>query len=426
MPGKKRGSRSTKHGTRHPAATRRSSAPAETFVFANPKPSPDDFNTFSPGDVFADSNVPESTNLQPVPQPRQPPTLELSRVLGTQVDTITATGSITFHTTGDTGGVKEPSSQFAVADAMVADRAGKSYQSGLPAFFYHLGDVVYYFGQEQYYYDQFYDPYRDYDAPIFAIPGNHDGVISPTLELTTLQAFLENFCTAAASHNPEAQGNQRTTLVQPGAYFTLNAPFVKIIGLYSNTSEGSTEGVISGGVVGSAQLTFLEQQLVAAAAERAAANPRALIIAVHHPPFTGSEDHAPSPTMLKQIDAACQKAKILPDLVLSGHAHIYERYTRVKNGNQIPYVVVGTGGYFDLSHFKRGSTGALPKEGVTGTDAQGNTLTLEKFNELTFGFVRLTVSASQIDGAFLGVDVTTKQTTQLDQFTVDLTRHTVT
>ena len=112
--------------------------------------------------------------------------------------------------------------------------------------------------------------------------------------------------------------------------------------------------------------------------------------------------------------------------MLSGHAHIYERYTRVKNGNQIPYVVVGTGGYFDLSHFKRGSTGALPKEGVTGTDAQGNTLTLEKFNELTFGFVRLTVSASQIDGAFLGVDVTTKQTTQLDQFTVDLTRHTVT
>ena len=44
-----------------------------------------------------------------------------------------------------------------------------------PSFFYHLGDVVYFTGARSSYYDQFYDPYLHYAAPIFAIPGNHDG-----------------------------------------------------------------------------------------------------------------------------------------------------------------------------------------------------------------------------------------------------------
>jgi predicted phosphodiesterase len=131
-------------------------------------------------------------------------------VLGGDLQQITASGSITFHCVGDTGGIHEPQNQFAVADAMAADLAGKSYQSGKPAFFYHLGDVVYYLGQEQYYYEQFYDPYRDYDAPIFAIPGNHDGMVSPSLEQKTLEGFLDNFCTDAPTHNPDAQGHART------------------------------------------------------------------------------------------------------------------------------------------------------------------------------------------------------------------------
>ena len=39
-----------------------------------------------------------------------------------------------------------------------------------PAFLFHLGDVVYNFGESRYYYDQFYDAFRNYPAPIFA-PG---------------------------------------------------------------------------------------------------------------------------------------------------------------------------------------------------------------------------------------------------------------
>ncbi|HVH31352.1 MAG TPA: metallophosphoesterase family protein, partial [bacterium] len=269
------------------------------FAFANPKATPDDYSGFTRQDLLGDSAVKAAPHLEPFPASRKPEVLSLDQVLGApEAAKITAAGKMVFHCVGDTGGIKEPSKQFAVADAMAGDLQGKTYASGRPAFFYHLGDVVYYLGQERYYYDQFYDPYRDYDAPIFAIPGNHDGMISPSLGLKTLAGFLENFCTTQPGHNPEAQGFARTTLTQPGVYFTLEAPFLRIIGLYSNTSEGGTQGVISGGVVGSAQLTFLQQQLQAAAQARTRGDRRALLVAVHHPPFTGSQDHAPSPNVL--------------------------------------------------------------------------------------------------------------------------------
>jgi 3',5'-cyclic AMP phosphodiesterase CpdA len=135
-------------------------------------------------------------------------------------------------------------------------------------------------------------------------------------------------------------------MTQPGVYFTLDAPFLKVIGLYSNTGEST--GIISDATTGTAQLQFLQSQLAAAAAQRAqnGAAPFALVLAVHHPPFTISSSHFPSPAMLAQIDAACVGAKIWPDIVLSGHAHLYERYTRTMttDGRQIPYVVAGNGG----------------------------------------------------------------------------------
>ena len=396
------------------------------FAFANPKTTPDDYSGFSKSDVLGDSAIKAAPNLEPFPASRKPEVLSLDQVLGTaEVQKITLAGSIVFHSVGDTGGIKEPSKQFAVADAMANDLSGKTWQAGRPAFFFHLGDVVYYLGQERYYYDQFYDPYRDYDAPIFAVPGNHDGMVSPSLKLNTLAGFLANFCTSTPGHDPEAQGFARTTMTQPGVYFTLDAPFVKIIGLYSNTSEGGTQGVISGAAVGNAQLTFLQQQLNAAAAERQSGNRRALVIAVHHPPFTGSQDHAPSSNVLTDLDSACQAAKIMPDLVLSGHAHLYERYTRYVGGSQIPFVVAGMGGYFNLSGFKTSASGAPPKVPAQGSDLQGNKLMLETYDDKTYGFLRLAVSASTLKCAFVGVDPNTKATKVKDSFTLDLNRHTV-
>jgi hypothetical protein len=416
-----------KKSTKKPAGT---STATSGFVFADPKTTPDDYSGFSKQDVDADSNAKTSSNLEPVPPTRKPGVMNLSDVLpASAVAAITASGSLEFHCVGDTGGIKEPSKQFAVADTMASDLDGKTYQTGRQAFFYHLGDVVYYLGQEQYYYDQFYDPYRDYDAPIIAIPGNHDGMVSPSIKgMKSLGGFVENFCTPKSTHNPEAQGIARTTMTQPGVYFTLDAPFLKIIGLYSNTSEGATQGVISGKIVGMAQLTFLQQQLQTAAQQRKSGDHRALVIAVHHPPFTGSKNHAPSPNVLADLDAACKSAGILPDIVLSGHAHLYERYTRYVSGNQIPFLVAGIGGYFNLSGLKPTKSGAKPKPPVTTQDAKGNKLVLEQYNDSTFGYLRMSVSKTTLKCTFVTVEPQLKGAPKVgtgDSFSLDLNHHTI-
>jgi hypothetical protein len=398
---------------------------ATGFAFANPRPSPDDYDTFNPADVLADSKIQATPVTEPVPAPRKsPPVMELSDVLGAAaIQQITKAGSIVFHSIGDTGGVKEPSHQFAVADALASDLEGKTYANGRAAFFFHLGDVVYYFGQAAYYYDQFYDPYRNYDGPILAIPGNHDGVLFPHEKVSySLQPFVTHFCAASPAHSPEAPGFARTTMTQPGVYFTLNAPFVKVIGLYSNTGE--TAGVLSGAKGGAAQLKFLQQQLKAAAKERAQGQGRAVILAVHHPPFTGSSSHFPSPAMLADIDAACKAANVYPDLVLSGHAHLYERYTRFVGTKQIPYIVAGNGGYFNLSKFKQGKNGQQPKPNVVGNDAKGNALRLDHFNDDHYGFLRLTVAPDNIRCEFFELDPASGAASLDDHFQLQLQKYT--
>ena len=390
-------------------------------AFGDPDITPDNFSSFSKQEIDADKAAKGLAQLEPFPAARSTTPMDLSTVIGAgPAQAIQKAGKITFHTVGDTGGIHSPQYQFAVADAMTDD-----LKSGA-AFWYHLGDVVYYFGQEQYYFEQFYDPYRDYNAPIFAIPGNHDGAVYKGETAKSLDAFVANFCTNVPTLSPDAQGAVRTTMDQPGVYFTLNAPFVKFIGLYSNTSEGGTEGVIADTKVGNAQLDFLKQELAAAKAERDKGQWRALVIATHHPPFTGSPSHVPSPSMLKQIDDACTAAGIWPDMHLSGHAHLYERYTRTVGGKQIPYIVAGMGGYYNLPGLKPANRRPpAQKAPQSGRDAGGNPLRLDVYNDNTFGFLRLTVSPAAIAGEFVTVDATTGKTGSGDSFTVDLHANTV-
>jgi len=388
-------------------------------AFADADLTPPNFSSFSKQEIDADTAAKGLTQLEPIPAARSTAPIDLSDVIGADaVQKIQNTGQITFHTVGDTGGIHNPEFQFAVAEVMSKDTADGAPFSA--SFWYHLGDVVYYFGQDQYYFEQFYDPYRDYNAPIFAIPGNHDGAVFKGETGKSRDAFVANFCTSKPTVSSDSQGAVRTTMDQPGVYFTLNAPFVKFIGLYSNTSEGGTEGVIANSKVGNAQLSFLKQQLTAAKAERARGQWRALVIATHHPPFTGSPRHVPSPTMLKQIDDACTAAGIQPDLHLSGHAHLYERYTRTVGGKKIPYLVAGMGGYYNLPGLKPGKPYPAPKTPASGKDASGNPLTLECYNDSNFGFLRMTVSPAAITGQFVTVDPASGKTATGDSFTVDL------
>jgi len=134
----------------------------------------------------------------------------------------------------------------------------------------------------------------------------------------------------------------------------------------------------------------------------------------------------PSPSMLKQIDQACDAAGIQPDLHLSGHAHLYERYTRTVRGKQIPYLVAGMGGYYNLPGLKPPNRRPpAQKAPASGKDASGNPLKLEVYNDNTFGFLRLTISSSSIAGAFVTVNPSSGKTGAGDSFTVDLRANTV-
>ena len=127
-----------------------------------------------------------------------------------KVAAITKAKQIVFHTVGDTGPTGGPKTIQEVADKMCGDMQ-EANAADVPSFFFHLGDVVYDFGEDSYYYDQFFDPFRDYDAPIVAIPGNHDGEIYPPTirQLASVSEGLlrQLVSTSARSGRPEPDVN---------------------------------------------------------------------------------------------------------------------------------------------------------------------------------------------------------------------------
>ena len=402
-------------------------------LFADPHPGADE-NAFQVDNTSsAYFNSPyyllHQKQLQPVPPPRiSPPIMKLVDVIGTaMINQIQAAKKISFHAMGDTGAAKVSASQSAataishegsVADAIAADmqQAGPA----APAFFFHLGDVVYYFGEGQYYYDQFYEPFRAYDRPIFAIPGNHDGMVfgsTPnTPQIPTLAAFLRNFCASAPGPSPDSGGLVRSVMTQPGVYFTLDAPFVSIIGLYSNVLEGP--GVISsqGGqypTMNNNQLSFLQAELTRLKPARDAGQ-QAVIIAVHHPPASVDSKHGGTTGLANDIDKACQAAGLWPDAVLSGHAHLYQRFSRSVPGlgRMIPYVVSGSGG-FSATPPQLGSPPA-------GTTSGQYTLVIPPV--IDFGYLTITVDMTNNQAGTLTISYRSpSQPKEHDSVLVNLT-----
>jgi hypothetical protein len=358
---------------------------------------------------------------------------------------------IVFHALGDSGaitaGVKYQN-ELNVTEQLSAD-CHTSDAANHPAFLYHLGDVVYDFGEEQYYYDQFYDAFRNYPCPIFAIPGNHDSFITPGTKPANepLKIFERNFCAPNWVITPEARSLHRTAMIQPGVYFTLDAPFVRIIGLFSNALEDP--GVISSEKgkwpkVPDFQLNYLKAQLAAVKQQKYAG---AVLLAVHHPPFSYSPppasgagtggNHGGSPNMLAQIDAICKQAGVYPHAILSAHAHNYQRYTRTVKMNgaayDVPFVVCGDGGH-NVNPLVRASKGNGPKEPAFGADVSyldtnpaitTGGLILEKYDDSSYGYLRITVDAQQLRIGYQQVGKASLAQSRFDLVTVDIPSHTM-
>lgn len=354
--------------------------------------------------------------LQRIPDPiRTPPTMTLDDIVGADAAAeIQRLGSMSFHAVGDTGhsgGSTEDMQEF-VAGAMTAD-FDITRPDASPSFFLHLGDVNYFDNTDRGYQEQFYVPYKHYPGKIIAIPGNHDGEIfkydgSSVGQKTTLEAFTRNFLQPKAAVPTAAGSIYRQMVSQPGVYWTLNAPLVDIVGLYSNVAEGP--GFIAAPAIGNKQKEWLQKTLTTIQQGRAAGTRKALILAVHHPPFSDGS-HSSSVDMMKDIDDACHAARVMPDAVLAGHSHDYQRYTRYVtvggSARQIPFIVAGGGGRGLSPHV------AAARGQRTGDHSFDKSLR-------GYGYLKVTVTSSRLTMVFNQVEAGGRAS-QYDSVSVDLT-----
>ncbi len=349
---------------------------------------------------------------QPLPRPTgQPPFhLSLDQVLPpATVQSIQSSGRLVFHLVGDTGGVKTPQDQEIVAMHMEEDFSASDL-AARPAFFYHLGDVVYYYGGAGDYYGQFYEPYIHYNAPILAIPGNHDGDIDPANPSTpSLAAFVENFCSTEPHLSSEAGDSGRDTMTEPNVYWTLETPFLTFIGLYTNVPEG--------GWMDNNQIAWLQSELSSAPQDKA------LIVTMHHPIYSADTYHSGSAYMSNILDQAIQATGRVPDAVFAGHVHNYQRFTRQFNGRDIPYIVAGAGGYWNL-HYMQKVNGQPIK---TPYQVPGEDVTLESYCDDHHGYLLMQVDGQTLKGQYFSVprlhESWRAPAQQIDSFTLNWQTH---
>src|SRR5713101_5143476 len=147
-------------------------------LFAEPAPGKDEasFRVSNTSSQYYNSPyyLVHKSQVQPIPPARKnaPMHLDLGDFVGPQIiQNIESAAKVNRQQPAGQAIANEAK----VSDAMAADLAGNA--SDAPAFFFHLCDVIYNFGEAQYYYDQFYEPFRAYDRPIFAVAGNHDGMV---------------------------------------------------------------------------------------------------------------------------------------------------------------------------------------------------------------------------------------------------------
>jgi hypothetical protein len=290
-------------------------------------------------------------------------------------DHVKAAKKLIFHTVGDTGGIKDPEKQRYVAAQMKEDLNAPEK----PVLFFHLGDVIYYNGETDQYYSQFYEPYDHYDPPIFSIPGNHDG--DPlTPDQTSLDGWVRYFMTPQPVVDSLSQDAPRLTQTQPNVFFTLEAPYVTIVGLYTNVPEH--------GSIDSIQQQWFTNEIAQAD------DKKALLVALHHPIYSFDDHHSGSPRMADVLQNAINDTRRVPNAVLTAHVHNYQRIHQKIGDHLVPFIVSGNGGYHHLHGL----------HSPVGTKAADVGATLEFGDAKRWGYLTLTIDAKSIRGISTLID----------------------
>src|SRR5215469_16440145 len=322
-----------------------------------------------------------NTSFQPLPRPLGLPPYHyaLADTFPTIADNVAKAERMVFHVLGDSGGVQDAEFQSYVAEQMVS-QASKG-GAAAPQFCYHIGDVVYFTGMLADYYAQFYEPYAHYDPPIFAIPGNHDGEVDDPTAQTSLDGWVEYFMQPHPDVDPISKDAPRVGLNLPNPYWTLDTPYATIVGMYTNVPEG--------GSVDSVQQQWVTHEFATAPKDRA------LILALHHPIYSFDVFHSGSSKMADVLENAIRDTGRVPNLVLSGHVHDYQRIEKtIAPDGPTPFIVSGNGGYHNLHKIHSNVGDAAPDSGAVLTYA----------TDKAWGFVTLSIDAKTISGVTTEVD----------------------
>jgi acid phosphatase type 7 len=311
--------------------------------------------------------------VQPLPQG------SAGRATAEQVG-IADSDPVTFFVIGDHGGVLAPGPQNAVSYAMQR-RAGPA-----PAFVYSVGDWVYFGGDEGGWDTQVYEAYGHLAVPLVGIPGNHDDQYGgdPPYDPARgpLDGWIANMCTATPEVPPADPQLEygRHTQTEPWCDWTLELQAATIIGLYTNVPRG--------GHLDQSQLDWLAAELKAARADVPA------IVALHHPPYSVDSHHGGSKKMGSALDSAFTSSGRWPELVLAGHVHDFQSFTRKTADATLRYVVIGNSGYHNLHR--------LAHDAQPGMDLGGG-VTLDYGDDSEYGFLVLTIGGGKIEGEYVGV-----------------------
>ena len=399
---------------------------------------------------------------KPVPEapPNKPAglTLKLKDIDAKLVGRIKHKDVLTFHMVGCTGDYEDHDAQFGVAAAMAAQvkSAKAAGLKGSPAdkasFFYHLGDVIYKPDQKKVtgratgdgtglepaeedfaaepgrhpkalFNSQLYEAYAGYRGPIFAVAGNHDGKDNIDPAKSPIHHYLRNFCANTLEVSPDNRTDQRPAMIQPYIYWRLDTPLAIILGLYANVANG---GILDNphDPETRPQYDWLVSELKDIRKRgKEKGKRRAVLIAVHYPPYSGAANFErrgnprlgpTNATNQEPLGAVLQRAfaesSQRPDAVFAAHAHLYQRLTYTyEDGAQIPYLIVGCGGHSIENIWtlcdgtSKAPAKAVPfevKHAGSSAITPGASVKVVAYNDEEFGFLRVTVTPSELVGEY--------------------------
>lgn len=337
----------------------------------------------------AAANQRASNSYAAVPEPRNHGKFTLADLVGEEgASQIKNSGRMIIHSTGDTGKDEDDYTEM-VARAMTNDfQLGLNQQHNSPAFFLHLGDVVYSQNNDDGYNRELYYPYRGYPGKMIAIPGDNDGKTNVN-GTHSFDTFIRHFCYPQTGVQPPVPLLPRAIQQQPGLYWWLSTPFANFIGLCTNT--GPYHGMINRGTGGQKQYDWFRHTLGEIASESKSQR-KFLVIAGHHPVYSEINDQ-PSIELHQELKNAFMETGVYPHLVLAGHSHNYQRFLR--SGNY------GDGGPFKKVHYIVAGSGGHGITTVSNSKPINKAVCLKLSNR--YGYLKLSFSPLELTCQFFGL-----------------------